>query len=74
MGRHVISCIPGQGHNLSVHSVAMIRGGRVRDIPGVHSKLYRNKLDFVAQEAFVRSRRRSKYGLKGLKNLKPGGR
>ena len=67
--RHVIACIPGQGHNLSIHSVVLIRGGRVRDIPGVHCKLMRNKYDFTAEEPFIRKRRRSKYGLKSLKKI-----
>ncbi len=64
--RYVLSYIPGQGHNLSVHSIVMIRGGRVRDIPGMHCKLLRNKLDFTMQEAFIRKRRRSKYGLRQM--------
>lgn len=65
--RHVLAYIPGQGHNLSAHSVVLIRGGRVRDIPGMHAKIYRNKYDFVCAEPFVRKRRRSKYGLPFLK-------
>ncbi len=60
--KNVLASIPGQGHNLSVHSVVLIRGGRVRDLPGIHAKLIRNKYDFVAAEPFVRHRRRSKYG------------
>lgn len=56
--------IPGQTHNLSPHSVVLIRGGRVRDIPGVHSKIYRNQYDFIKAEPFIRKRRRSKYGYK----------
>lgn len=65
--RHVLAYIPGQGHNLSAHSVVLIRGGRVRDIPGMHAKMYRNKYDFVCAEPFVRKRRRSKYGLPVIK-------
>jgi len=61
--RHVLAYIPGQGHNLSAHSVVLIRGGRVRDIPGMHAKIYRNKFDFFCAEPFVRKRRRSKYGI-----------
>lgn len=61
--RHVLAYIPGQGHNLSSHSVVLIRGGRVRDIPGMHAKILRNKYDFIHKEAFIRKRRRSKYGL-----------
>jgi len=63
---HKIVAIPGQTHNLSAHSVVLIRGGRVRDIPGVHSKMYRNQYDFVRAEPFERRRRRSKYGYKKL--------
>jgi|SRR5579885_1169770 len=61
---HKIVAIPGQTHNLSAHSVVLIRGGRVRDIPGVHGKIYRNKYDFIKLEPFYRKRRRSKYGYK----------
>ena len=60
--RYVLAYIPGQGHNLSAHSVVLIRGGRVRDIPGMHAKIIRNKYDFIVGEPFVRRRRRSKYG------------
>ena len=48
--RHVLAYIPGQGHNLSVHSVVLIRGGRVRDIPGMHARIFRNKYDFSEKE------------------------
>ena len=65
--RHVLAYIPGQGHNLTAHSLVMLRGGRVRDIPGMHCKILRNKLDFTFQEALRRTRRRSKYGLRRLK-------
>lgn len=65
--RNVLAYIPGQIHNLSAHSVVLIRGGRVRDIPGMHARIYRNKYDFVCSEPFVRRRRRSKYGLAALK-------
>lgn len=67
--RHVLAYIPGQGHNLSVHSVVLIRGGRVRDIPGMHAKIYRNQYDFVHEEPFIRKRRRSKYGIKNVFKL-----
>lgn len=60
--RNVLAYIPGQGHNLSNHSVVLLRGGRVRDLPGMHTKIIRNKYDFVAAEPFLRHRRRSKYG------------
>lgn len=64
--KYVISAIPGQAHNLSIHSNVLVRGGRVRDLPGIHSKLIRNKLDFTGSEVIIRKRRRSKYGLKNL--------
>lgn len=63
---HKIVAIPGQTHNLSAHSVVLIRGGRVRDIPGVHAKIYRNQYDFIRVEPFERRRRRSKYGYKKI--------
>lgn len=65
--KYKLAYIPGQGHNLGVHSVVMIRGGRVRDIPGMHCKILRNKYDFVHTEKFVRKRRRTKYGLNKLR-------
>jgi small subunit ribosomal protein S12 len=68
--RHVLAYIPGQGHTLSVHSVVLIRGGRVRDIPGMHCKMIRGKYDFALNETFVRVRRRSKYGIKRPKKKK----
>jgi small subunit ribosomal protein S12 len=75
--RYVLAYIPGQAHNLSAHSVVLIRGGRVRDIPGMHARIYRNKYDFLCSEPFVRQRRRSKYGLSLVRLLpkrerKPG--
>lgn len=66
-GKFKLASIPGQGHNLTVHSVVLVRGGRVRDIPGMHCKILRNKADLAFLEPFVRKRRRSKYGLKKLK-------
>lgn len=65
--KHVLVSIPGQGHNLSVHSVVLIRGGRVRDIPGIQAKIIRNKYDLNSPEPFIRKRRRSKYSLPKLK-------
>ncbi len=64
--RHVLAYIPGQGHTLSAHSVVLIRGGRVRDIPGMHCKMIRGKFDFFTNESVIRSRRKSKYGLKKI--------
>src|SRR5574342_1171454 len=54
--------IPGEGHNLQEHSVVMIRGGRVKDLPGVRYHIVRGVLDSVGVEA--RRRGRSKYGAK----------
>jgi len=58
----VTSYIPGEGHNLQEHSVVMIRGGRVKDLPGVRYHIIRGTLD--TQGVTARSQRRSKYGAK----------
>ncbi len=55
--------VPGQGHTIGQHSVVLVRGGRVRDVPGVHYKMIRNKFDFTSKEVFIRKARRSKFGL-----------
>jgi small subunit ribosomal protein S12 len=60
--REVISYIPGEGHNLQEHSVVLIRGGRVRDLPGVRYHVLRGVLD--TQGVKDRKQRRSKYGAK----------
>lgn len=62
-GLYVRAAIPGQGHNLQEHSVVMVRGGRVRDIPGIHYKLIRGKYDFLFKENFDRFKRRSKFSI-----------
>ena len=62
-GKNIIAYIPGQGHNLQEHSVVLIRGGRVKDLPGVHYHIIRGKLDFIARESFQRNKRRSKFGI-----------
>lgn len=62
--RKVLVYIPGQGHNLQQHSVVLVRGGRVKDLPGIHYHMIRGKYDFVATEKFLRENRRSKYGIK----------
>jgi small subunit ribosomal protein S12 len=59
-GFEVIGYIPGEGHNLQEHSVVMIRGGRVKDLPGVRYHIIRGALD--AQGVSNRKRGRSKYG------------
>ncbi|MCB0537515.1 MAG: 30S ribosomal protein S12, partial [Bacteroidetes bacterium] len=55
--------IPGIGHKLQEHSLVLVRGGRANDLPGVHYKAVRGKLDFNSYETFERSNRRSKYGV-----------
>ncbi len=54
--------IPGEGHNLQEHSVVLVRGGRVKDLPGVKYHIVRGKLD--AQGVKDRKKSRSKYGTK----------
>jgi len=61
-GFEVTSYIPGEGHNLQEHSVVMIRGGRVKDLPGVRYHIIRGTLD--TQGVANRRQRRSKYGAK----------
>ena len=61
-GYEVISYIPGEGHNLQEHSVVMIRGGRVKDLPGVRYHIIRGTLD--TQGVKDRKKRRSLYGAK----------
>jgi small subunit ribosomal protein S12 len=61
-GIEVTSYIPGVGHNLQEHSVVMIRGGRVKDLPGVRYHIIRGTLDAVGVQG--RKRSRSKYGAK----------
>ena len=60
--REVITYIPGEGHNLQEHSVVLIRGGRVRDLPGVRYHILRGVLD--TQGVKDRKQSRSKYGAK----------
>jgi small subunit ribosomal protein S12 len=60
---NTVSCyIPGEGHRLQKHSIVLVRGGRVKDLPGVKYKAVRGKFDFTG----IQSRRtsRSKYGTK----------
>ena len=61
-GFEVTSYIPGEGHNLQEHSVVLIRGGRVKDLPGVRYHIVRGVLD--TQGVADRKQRRSKYGAK----------
>ncbi len=61
-GKEVNTYIPGEGHNLQEHSIVLIRGGRVKDLPGVRYHLIRGALDSSGVEG--RTQRRSKYGTK----------
>jgi small subunit ribosomal protein S12 len=61
-GLEVTTYIPGMGHNLQEHSVVLIRGGRVKDLPGVRYHIIRGTLDSVGVED--RKQSRSKYGAK----------
>ena len=61
-GKEVTAYIPGEGHNLQEHSVVLVRGGRVKDLPGVRYHLIRGALDTSGVEG--RTQRRSKYGTK----------
>ena len=64
-GQEVTSYIPGEGHNLQEHSVVLIRGGRVKDLPGVRYHILRGNLD--TQGVTTRKQQRSKYGAKKAK-------
>ena len=61
-GMEVTSYIPGEGHNLQEHSVVLVRGGRVKDLPGVRYKVVRGTLD--AAGVSDRKKARSQYGAK----------
>ncbi|PJE50792.1 MAG: 30S ribosomal protein S12 [Candidatus Yanofskybacteria bacterium CG10_big_fil_rev_8_21_14_0_10_36_16] len=61
-GMEVTAYIPGMGHNIQEHSVVMIRGGRVKDLPGVRYHIVRGRLDASGVEG--RKQERSKYGAK----------
>lgn len=65
-GMEVTAYIPGEGHNLQEHSVVLIRGGRVKDLPGVKYHIVRGALDTSAVEG--RKQSRSLYGAKRPKN------
>jgi len=67
-GHEVTAYIPGVGHNLQEHSVVMIRGGRVKDLPGVRYHIVRGTLDTQGVEG--RQQSRSKYGAKKPKGAK----
>ncbi|MCD6475695.1 MAG: 30S ribosomal protein S12 [Anaerolineaceae bacterium] len=61
-GMEVTAYIPGEGHTLQEHSVVLVRGGRVKDLPGVRYHIIRGKLDATGVEG--RNQQRSKYGAK----------
>ena len=61
-GQEVSAYIPGEGHNLQEHSIVLVRGGRVKDLPGVRYHIVRGALDTAGVEG--RLQRRSKYGAK----------
>lgn len=67
-GTEVTAYIPGEGHNLQEHSIVMIRGGRVKDLPGVRYHIVRGMFD--TQGVDGRNRGRSKYGTKKAKKKK----
>src|SRR6266513_6525939 len=59
-GKEITAYIPGEGHNLQEHSIVLVRGGRVRDLPGVRYKIIRGVLDTLG--VADRKQARSKYG------------
>ena len=61
-GKEVTAYVPGEGHNLQEHSIVLVRGGRVRDLPGVRYKVVRGVLDALG--VGERKQARSKYGAK----------
>lgn len=61
-GKEITAYIPGEGHNLQEHNIVLVRGGRVRDLPGVRYHIVRGCLDTIGVED--RRRSRSKYGAK----------
>jgi small subunit ribosomal protein S12 len=70
-GKEITAYIPGVDHNLQEHSIVLVRGGRVRDLPGVRFHIIRGKLDCAGvagdKEGKLRNRGRSKYGVKQKK-------
>ena len=68
-GVEVTAYIPGEGHNLQEHSIVLVRGGRVKDLPGVRYHIVRGTLDAAGVQG--RNKSRSKYG---TKKPKPGGK
>jgi small subunit ribosomal protein S12 len=71
-GFEVTAYIPGEGHNLQEHSIVLIRGGRVKDLPGVRYHIVRGSLDSAGVNGRMQSR--SKYGAKLPKEATKGGK
>lgn len=65
--QEIIAYIPGEGHNLQEHSIVLVRGGRVKDLPGVRYHIVRGALDTAGVDG--RRQRRSKYGAKRPKKV-----
>src|SRR6187455_701449 len=61
-GKEITAYIPGEGHNLQEHSIVLVRGGRVKDLPGVRYHILRGSLDAAGVDG--RTKSRSKYGSK----------
>jgi small subunit ribosomal protein S12 len=61
-GKEITAYIPGEGHNLQEHSIVLVRGGRVRDLPGIRYKIIRGVLDTLG--VTNRKQARSRYGAK----------
>ena len=70
-GIEVTAYIPGEGHNLQEHSIVLVRGGRVKDLPGVRYHIVRGTLD--ASGVNARKKSRSKYGAKAPQTASAGG-
>jgi small subunit ribosomal protein S12 len=68
-GYEVTAYIPGEGHNLQEHSVVLVRGGRVKDLPGVRYHIVRGVADSLGVDG--RKRSRSKYGVKKNQSAAP---
>jgi small subunit ribosomal protein S12 len=64
--KKITAYIPGKGHSLQEHSVVLVRGGRVKDLPGVKYHMIRGKYDFSCNKLKFRKHARSKYGVKKL--------
>lgn len=71
-GMEVTAHIPGEGHNLQEHSIVLVRGGRVKDLPGVRYRIVRGVLDAAGVEG--RKQGRSVYGVKAQAAGAPGGK